>query len=148
MPKFEYSMELLAPAAKVFEFLTHVENLPRVSPRRPRLQIVEAPPRLFLGARFTVNIRVGLLSRRVMSEVTEFVEGVRFTDVQVEGVFRRWQHTHEVVATSTGCRMTDRIIFEPPPGLMGLFLTEKRVAAMLANSFAFRETRFRELFAT
>ena len=114
-------------------------------PATPRFEIIDAPPRLHLGAQLTAVIHKLGLSQQIVSEVTHFEEGVGFTDSMKHGPFPQFDHTHRVEATPTGCRMSDRIEFKPPGGMLGWYLTEARILRELATTFAFRDGRFREV---
>ncbi len=147
MAVFENSTELLADAQRVFQFLVNVRNMSQVMPASPRFEIVDAPPRLQMGTRFTAIIYKYGLSRKIVSEVTWFEEGVGFTDIMLQGPFPVFNHTHRVVATATGCRMSDRIEFAPPRGLLGWYWTESKIRRELTETFAFRDRRFREVLS-
>jgi ligand-binding SRPBCC domain-containing protein len=145
MAEFSYETILAGDPGRVFEFLVSVRNLPQVMPPSPRLTIVEAPPRLFAGARFTVRVSQFGIGQTVLSEVTWFEEGRGFTDIQLRGPFTRWEHTHTVEPHARGVRMCDRILFEPPRGLLGWILTEARIRKQLAATFAHRDAAFTRL---
>ena len=143
---FEHDVELSASPGRVFDFLVNVCNLKQVMPPSPRFEIVDAPPRLQLGTRFTATVHKFGLSRKIVSEVTWLEEGVGFTDIMLQGPFPTFEHTHRVEVIASGCRMSDRIVFAPPAGLLGWYLTEARIRRELTATFAFRDGRFRELF--
>jgi ligand-binding SRPBCC domain-containing protein len=145
MALFEHFTDLSAEPGRVFDFLVNVHNMSLVMPAKPRFKILKAPPRLHIGARLTAMVYRFGISRTIVSEVTWFEEGVGFTDIMVRGPFAKFEHTHRVEAMPTGCRMSDRIEFEPPGGPLGLYLTEKRIRRELAVTFAHRDVRFRDL---
>lgn len=145
MPLFEHATELSVGSQRLFEFLVNVRNLTQVMPATPRFEIIDAPPRLHLGARFTALVHKFGLSRTIESEVIWFEEGAGFTDIMIRGPFPRFEHTHRVEATPEGCRMSDCIDFQAPNGLLGWYLTEKRIRRELAATFMHRDRRFREV---
>src|SRR5437870_294818 len=110
-------MQLDATPAQVFEFLVNVRNLPLVMPRTPRFEIIDAPPRLYLGAKFSARAYKFGLSQKLECEVIHFEEGVSFTDIMLRGPFSKFEHTHLVESVAGDCRMTDRIAYEPPRGI-------------------------------
>jgi ligand-binding SRPBCC domain-containing protein len=145
MPVVEHVTELRCPPATIFEFLSHPANLLKVSPPEMHLKIVAAPERVAVGARVTVKARRWGISRSMTSEVTALEPAALMVDEQREGPFGRFVHTHRMEPTPTGTRMTDRVDFEPPGGLLGLVLTAGRVERELREMFAHRDRRFREL---
>ena len=53
------------------------------------------------------------------SRVTDLQRPSRFVDEQVRGPFRSFHHEHCVEAVAGGTRMTDRVRFDAPLGLLG-----------------------------
>ncbi len=145
MPIFESSVCLARPVEEVFEFFSRPENLGRVSP--PEMQMrVEGPELLNLGARLTLTGRRWGVTQRVVSEITVFEPGARLADEQREGPFRRWVHAHEFEAVPGGTRVTERVEFEPPGGVLGLVMTAAVVERELRDVFAYRSRQLLELF--
>lgn len=147
MPEFDQTTELACEPALLFEFLVNVANLPQVMPPSPHIEIVGAPARLHRGARIVADVRKLGWSQRIVSEVTWFEEGVGFTDVMVQGPFRRFEHTHRLQPALPGCRMSDHIQFDGPGGLLGWYLTNARIERELTATFAYRAAKFRTLLA-
>jgi ligand-binding SRPBCC domain-containing protein len=147
MPAFESITELLSPVAIVFDFLTRPANLEQVTPPEFHARYVAGPDRLFLGAVITVRMNRFGLPQTIVSEVTAFEPDVAFTDEQRRGPFQHFVHTHRLESLPAGrCRMTDRLEYEPPSGLLGLALRAVNLDEILQRSFAYRAMRFRELF--
>ena len=145
MPIFEYTTKLDVPVSQVFEFIIRPRNALLVNPPSPRIEFVEGPEQLVLGSRFTVKLHRFGLSRNLVSLVTQYENGVGFTDEQIDGPFRAWAHTHVLMREGEGALMLDRIEFMSPGGLTGLFLTNGRMARELKRSFRWREERFRQV---
>lgn len=148
MPLFEHVTNLPADHQWVFEFLADVHNLPKVMPPKPQFTIIDAPPRLLLGARIHARVYRYGLWQTMINEVTWFEEGVGFTDVMVKGPFSQFEHTHRVEPVANGCRMSDRIVFAPPKGPLGWIVTASRIEQELSRVFAYRDVKFSELFGS
>ena len=146
MPPFETSTSLSQPIARVFDFLSTSANLVELTPPEFHVHLVEAPERLHLGARVVLQVRRWGFAQRLVSEVTAFEPDHLLVDEQREGPFRTWTHTHILEpAPGGGTRMTDRIEFEPPGGMLGFLLTAETVSGELQDLFAYRERRLKEL---
>jgi len=145
MPVFEHVTALACPPARLFDFLVRPANLVQVWPPELHAKVTEAPERFALASRFTVAIRRFGIPQSITSEITAFEEGVSFTDVQVKGPFAKLIHTHRVEPDGAGCKMLDRIEYEAPGGLLGLYLTNDRIREDLESSFRFRDERFRAI---
>jgi ligand-binding SRPBCC domain-containing protein len=145
MPQFEVSTSLSQPMASVFDFLALTANLIEVTPPEFNVRLVEAPERLHLGARVVLQARRWGFAQRLVSEVTAFEPNHLLVDEQREGPFRKWIHTHLLETVPGGTRMTDRIEFEAPGGLLGFLLTPETIVSELQEMFAYREGRLKEL---
>jgi ligand-binding SRPBCC domain-containing protein len=145
MPVFEHVTELRCPPGKVFAFLCRPANLLKVSPPGLHLRLIEAPEQVAVGSRVTVRGRRWGISQTITSEVTALEPGALMVDEQRQGPFARLVHTHRMEPTADGTRMTDRIEFDPPTGLLGLILTAARVEREMKESFAYRDGKFKEL---
>jgi ligand-binding SRPBCC domain-containing protein len=148
MPVFEASQVVPRPAEEVFAFFQDPANLLKVSPPELHLRLTEPLARLRLGARVTAQGRRWGVPLRTVSEVTAWDPPKTFTDVQVEGPFRKWVHTHVFEAVPEGTRVTDRIEYEAPGGLLGLVARPPMIERDLKWVFAYRTQKLAELLGT
>src|SRR5712692_7372289 len=145
MPRFEKTTTLACPVAAVFEFLCRPANLVEVTPPEFNMRLTEGPERLQVGAQIVLQGRRWGFGQRIVSKVTALEPNHLLVDEQVEGLFKKWIHTHRLEETAGGTRMTDEIEFEPPGGMLGLVLTADTIQAELEDLFAYREQKLREL---
>jgi ligand-binding SRPBCC domain-containing protein len=145
MPQFEVTTSLRSPIAEVFDFLSRSANLIEVTPPEFNIRLVEGPERLHLGARLVLHVRRWGFTQRLVSEVTAFEPDRLLVDEQREGPVPKWVHTHLLETVPGGTRMTDRIEFEAPGGMLGFLLATESIISELQELFAYRERRFREL---
>jgi ligand-binding SRPBCC domain-containing protein len=145
MPTFEASVSLACTPERAWEFLCRPANLVLVSPPELHPELVKGPERLQLGSRITVQGRRWGISQRVTSEVTQFVEGNFLVDEQKQGPFGKFVHTHKIEPVSGGTKMTDRIDYAAPGGMLGFLLTEKMIAGELEEVFAYRTKKLKEI---
>jgi ligand-binding SRPBCC domain-containing protein len=146
MPRFESVCRLARPVAVVFEFFCQPANLLRVTPPDMHVRLLEAPRRLELGSRLTIEVRRWGIGQRIESLVTVFEPDVIFADEQVKGPFRRWVHTHRFAACEGGTRVTDEIEFEAPGGMLGLVVTVPSIERDLQKAFAYRIKQLERIF--
>jgi ligand-binding SRPBCC domain-containing protein len=145
MPVFETDVTVSCSPERAFDFLVRPANLLLVSPPEFHLKLIEAPERLALGSRIIFQGSKFGIPQKITNEVTAFEDGTSFTDWQVAGPFGKFEHTHRVEADGAGSRLLDRIEYEAPGGLVGLFLTNDKIRQHLESLAAFRNERFREL---
>jgi ligand-binding SRPBCC domain-containing protein len=146
MPRFEMVEDLSAPLSRVFDFFSRPANLIEISPPEFHFKLLSAPERLTLGARVILQGRRWGVSQRLVSEVIVWEPETRFVDEQSEGPFKQWVHTHNFEAlASGGTRVTDRIDYEPPGGMLGFVLTAKVVETELKWIYEHRRTKLMQL---
>jgi ligand-binding SRPBCC domain-containing protein len=147
MPVFERVACYPRPVAEVFDFFCQPGHLLTVSPPELHMRLKEAPERLQLGSRIVVRARRYGFGQRITSEVTAFEPNALMVDEQKEGPFGKWIHTHRFETVPEGTQVTDRIEFEPPPGLVGMMVTASVIEKELQRVFEFRQQKLAEIFA-
>jgi ligand-binding SRPBCC domain-containing protein len=145
MPHAESTTVISCSLAEVFDFLSRPANLLAVTPPESKMRVVEGPEQLYLGARVVLESRRWGLSQRIVSEITTFERPGLLVAEQREGPFRKWVQTQRLEAAPEGTRLTDRIEFEAPGGLLGLVMTPRRIADEVQEIFTYRAQRFKEL---
>lgn len=111
---------------ELFDWHMRPEALPELIPPWEPVEVVSQPDDLSRdGAEVELCIRPlgGLLSFSWQARHQNIQPPEQFEDVQVEGPFVRWEHTHrfEVVEgdPSPTCRLVDHIEYELPFGWVG-----------------------------
>ena len=145
MPVFESSQDVSRPVAEVFAFFRDPAHLVRISPPELHMRLVEGPPLIELGSRVVLKGRRWGIPQNIVSEITAFDTPVTFTDTQVEGPFRKWVHTHRFEAVAGGTRVSDRVEYEPPGGLLGLVARPSLIERDLKWIFEYRTRKLAEL---
>jgi len=100
----------------VFQFHDDPRNLLKILPPYLRVDIVEVPKKLKRGAVLKYAMHVGPLRFDWTGEVVEYEAPSQFVDIQAEGPFKNYRHTHVFVPEGAGTRMTDTIEYELPLG--------------------------------
>ena len=96
MPIYEKRSVIDTPAAALFAWHTRPGAFERLAPPWEHLRIVSRHGGISDGSRVALEIRRGLFKTRWEALHRDFVEGQQFTDVQVSGPFKKWEHTHKV----------------------------------------------------
>jgi ligand-binding SRPBCC domain-containing protein len=142
------SFQLPCSVADVFDFLARPTNLLKLAPPEMRLQLVEGPVRLALGARMHWKARRLGVSHMLVNEVTAFEENARIDEEQRQGPFRKWTFSHCFQACGDGTRLTEEVVYEPPGGMLGLLVGAATIRMELEKLFAYRAQRLGELLGT
>jgi uncharacterized protein (TIGR01777 family) len=79
------------------------------------------------------------MSVRWLAEHRDFVEGREFTDVEVDGPFSLWEHTHRMTPSgASSCTLEDTIRYRLPVGALGDTFGASFVRSELVRMFAYR----------
>jgi len=136
-----------APLPEVFAFFSRPENLARITPPDLGFRIVRGTNRTLRARdRIEYRIRVSGFPLAWITLITEWVENVRFSDLQEKGPYRYWLHTHVFESVAEGVRMRDRVEYELPFGLPGELLGAPFVLRSLNRIFDYRSRVSAEIF--
>jgi ligand-binding SRPBCC domain-containing protein len=139
MPHFEHADILSASPTAVFRFLMRLANLVRLAPPEWQMQRVDGPDMLTAGASFTLRARRRGLTQTMTYEVTEIEPERRLVLVQTRGPFRQWRQTQELEPLPNGgTLLRERIEWERPGGILGLFATDAVIEKELQELYAWR----------
>lgn len=121
MGRFEYAFVVRAPLARVWAFHDDPTSLPKVMTGPVRMHVHHVDRPLQPGSRVLMTMQLGPFKTDWNVRLRERVPMQYFTDEQIEGQgpFRRWVHTHAFEPVPDGTRVIDRLEYEPPLGLLG-----------------------------
>jgi ligand-binding SRPBCC domain-containing protein len=145
MPQFETTAIFPRPVEEVFEFFRRPANVLAVNPPELNLQLIEAPEVLQRGSRVVLQARKFGIPQRLESEVTVVEPPCLIVDELQQGPFRKWVQTHRFEKSGTGTRVTFRIDFEPPGGMLGLMVNVSVIEAELRSMFPYRIAKLHEV---
>lgn len=107
------------PLNEVFSFFCNAENLNVITPPALHFKILSPKPLdMKLNTCIDYKIKLGLLTFRWHSEITEWNPPYRFKDVQLKGPYKVWEHVHSFEEKDGVTYMTDEVKYLSP----GLFL--------------------------
>jgi ligand-binding SRPBCC domain-containing protein len=124
----------------VFDFFADAGNLEAITPPWLRFAIVTPRP-IAMGAGTLIEYRLTLhrLPISWLTQIAVWEPGVRFVDVQLNGPYRLWHHTHEFAPDGAGgTLMRDTVRYALPLGPLGEVAHRVVVARDLARIFDFR----------
>jgi ligand-binding SRPBCC domain-containing protein len=136
---FVATSRIEASAEKLFRWHAEPGALERLTPPWEKIEIIEQAQGIRDGDRGAMWVYVGPLRVRWSFEHRDYIEGRQFRDVQTEGPFRRWEHTHSFTPEGAeACRLEDRIEYELPFGALGNVFGGWLVRRKLARVFEYR----------
>ena len=130
---------------EVFAFFADPRNLAEITPPWLHFRIVDAPGTAYRGALIRYRLRIRGVPVRWLTEITAWHPPRSFTDVQVAGPYRIWEHTHRLTPVGGGVEIYDHVRYRVPGGpLAGP--AERVVRPLLDEIFDYRAARVGELF--
>lgn len=146
MPQFVRRSPMPVSAAALFDWHEQPGAFERLTPDWQRTRVLSRTGGITNGSRVEVEVPVlaGLLHQRMLMEHRDYVRGAQFVDVQIQGPFTHWQHTHLMEPAADGTSLlVDRIDYELPLGDLGQLGGGWFVKRQLEQLFAFRHARTR-----
>jgi ligand-binding SRPBCC domain-containing protein len=143
----ERSQVVPAGVDQAFAFFADAWNLEAITPPWLRFRIVEAPPTLEAGSLLVYRLRLFGMPIRWRTEIVDWRPPWSFTDVQLEGPYRRWEHTHSLRVVRGGTEVHDRVVYrlpyEPFAGLVAPLTVRPWLAAIFEYRARQTEARLR-----
>ena len=81
------------------------------------------------------------------TEIKDVQKPNSFTDIQLKGPYRIWEHTHTFIEKENGVLMQDVVKYQLPFGPLGVLTHALLVRRKLASLFAFRKAAIDRIFA-
>lgn len=81
------------------------------------------------------------------TEITEVQKPYYFTDTQLKGPYRLWEHTHTFTEKENGVLMQDVVKYQLPLGPLGVLAHALLVRRKLESLFTFRKAAIERIFA-
>lgn len=136
---FEKSVIINCSIEKAFEFHKDINNLKAISPPNSRVKIDRVNLPLIKGSDIYLSYTQFMFFKtRWQIRIVEFVPPYGFTDTQIKGPFKSWTHIHKFEEVKGRTKMTDRVEYEMPFGMLGKLLQKYFLDNLIMKSFRFR----------
>ncbi|HTB80376.1 MAG TPA: TIGR01777 family oxidoreductase [Opitutaceae bacterium] len=136
---FSRTSLIARPAAEVFAWHERSGAFERLCPPWERIEVLSRTGGIRDGGRVTLRMKAGPAWIRWEVGHCDYVAGLQFRDVQLQGPFARWEHLHRIdPAGADACTLTDEIHYRLRGGAAGIFFGRNFVRRKLAGLFAYR----------
>jgi ligand-binding SRPBCC domain-containing protein len=81
------------------------------------------------------------------TQIKDVQKPFSFTDIQLKGPYRLWEHTHTFIQKENGVLMQDVVKYQLPFGPLGTLAHAVLVRKKLQTLFAFRKAAIERIFA-
>lgn len=147
MYTIERTQRLPVRRRELFPFFAEAANLERLTPPFLRFRIVTPPPiAMRAGTLIDYRIRLFGIPMTWRTRIEDFEPDVRFVDVQLQGPYRVWRHTHTFVEIPGGTEVRDRVEYALPFGPLGTLAHALVVRHTLKRIFDYRQCVMSDLF--
>jgi ligand-binding SRPBCC domain-containing protein len=141
----ERSQVVAAGLEEAFAFFADPWNLEAITPPWLRFRIVEAPERLGQGSFLRYRLRLFGAPIRWRTEIVDWRPPRSFTDLQLSGPYRLWEHTHRLSPAGHGTEIHDFVRYRLHGGVLAPLVRRLAVGRWLDEIFDYRAARLREL---
>ena len=147
----EYTLEresfVPQPKAVVFDFFSRAENLETLTPPWLSFRILTPRPvAMRRGATIAYRVKVHGIPIQWLTGIERWDPPDGFIDVQLEGPYKVWRHTHRFSDFEGGAHILDRVEYSLPLGWLGRLAHQLQIRRDLTRIFDYREQRVHELF--
>lgn len=130
----------------VFAFFSEPRNLEAITPPWLRFRLVaRSTATMEEGTELTYRLRIHGFPVTWRSRIDEWIPDERFVDVQLDGPYAKWHHTHSFHDHGAGTLIRDRVLYRLPLGRLGHWIGGRFVASDVKRIFAYRTARTAEL---
>lgn len=137
--RFVARSSIAAPPNELADWHLRRGAFERLCPPWERVEVIEPAWPLVEGARAVLRVRIGPLRLRWVVRHRGFEAGRQFQDVQEQGPFAQWIHTHRFLPEGNDCTLLeDEIEYAFPLGRVGSLLAEASTRARLQRAFTYR----------
>lgn len=146
---YQLSARQTVPVARdeVFDFFARPENLGRITPSWLDFRILTpSPVPMRQGAIIDYRIGLGGMPTRWRTVISTHEPPERFVDEQLRGPYDFWHHTHEFETVPGGTLLRDRVVYDPPFGILGRIAHALLIRRQLERIFTHRHRVIAERF--
>jgi uncharacterized protein YbjT (DUF2867 family)/ligand-binding SRPBCC domain-containing protein len=143
------SQFIARPVDEVFAFFADPQNLRRLTPASMGIEFRSTDFAMREGLEIEYRIRPLFGIPVTWRAVIEDYDPPRgFSDSQLRGPYRRWEHRHTFRAVEGGTQVDDEVTYEMPFGPLGRLAHRLAVKSELEQIFSHRARAIERIFAT
>ena len=135
------------PADEIFHFFSDVKNLELITPPHLNLKVLgSSTEQLQEGTRTDYKLQLHGIPFRWQSLIHHWNPVTSFSDRQIRGPYKKWDHTHTFIEKDGGTLIHDHALYRIPFGVPGDTVAYFFVKKDLEKIFSYRFAKVRELF--
>lgn len=134
---------------ELWAFLTNPNNLEQLTPKKFGGKRIGDVSKSMISEGMTASYKIRLFPFVSIKWVAQY-KNIKaldcFTDIQLQGLFRKWEHQHIIIVHQGNVIMRDVITFEPPMPIIGEYLYENFILPKFHTLFNYRDKQLDLLF--
>jgi ligand-binding SRPBCC domain-containing protein len=137
------------PVEKIFPFFSAATNLELITPSWLKFKVLGmSTPEIGQGTLIDYRLRLHGIPLKWRTLIESWAPNQSFVDLQVQGPFALWHHTHEFVPKDGGTLIVDKLRYRLPLGIVGDLCGSWFVKRDVDGIFAFRKKIIEERFGS
>ncbi|MBL8006129.1 MAG: SRPBCC family protein [Ignavibacteria bacterium] len=132
---------------EIFDFFSNAENLNRITPPELGFKILSRlPVQMKKGTVIDYKLRLNGIPFKWKTEITAWNPPFSFTDSQISGPYRMWVHEHKFEEINGRTKMTDKVNYISPGGILEFIPHNLFVKKKAEYIFDYRTKILNEIF--
>jgi len=145
--KISYNQLVPRPLEEVFAFFSRAENLEAITPEWLKFRVVSVMPEpVQKGTLIEYRLKLHGIPLHWTSQIVEWNPPHKFVDLQLQGPYKLWRHTHVFTAEGGNTRIHDEVLYSLPLGVLGRMAHTMLVSGDIKRIFTFRASAVRAHF--
>ena len=151
MPIHKLHTKQLLPISieKAWDFFSSPNNLATITPPDLHFKVMSTLNSKSIFAGMKIDYRVKPLfgiEVKWQTLISEVAEPYHFTDKQLKGPYKLWEHSHTFTTTPNGVMMCDDVTYQLPFGIIGELAHSLFVSKRIEEIFNFRFEVLEKIF--
>ena len=151
MKTYYYKDEQFLPVDinKAWDFFSSAENLAVITPPELGFNVLTSVKGQEIYEGMLIDYKVSPLFKIPLhwqTEITKVEKPYSFTDRQLKGPYKLWEHTHVFIEKGNGILMKDSVKYQLPFGIFGRLAHSIIVRKKLSHIFAYRRQILNQIF--
>ena len=135
------------PQEEVFSFFSDEKNLEKITPPWVSLKILnKSTSELEAGTLIDYKLKIHGFPARWRTKIKTWEPPHGFSDIQLKGPYKKWDHSHYFERLAGGTLMRDQIYFRVPMACLGHLFAGSFVKKDVGKIFAYRSRVIEEFF--
>ena len=151
MAAFYYNAEQFLPISmeKAWDFFSSAKNLAVITPPQMQFNILTNLDgrEIYEGMLIEYKLKpLPGITVRWKTEICKVDKPIMFTDRQLKGPYKIWEHTHTFIKKDNSILMKDQVKYELPFGIIGTIMHTLVVRKKIENIFKYRGKVLKKIF--